>query len=208
MDHTQAVENSRSPQRSVALRWVGWVNAFVAAAASAIYVAAKCHLAWPAPADSAISIAGAIVLWIITAIVAIVLLGVEWRQIRQWSWSVVAVPVLVACAIGIGAVGQPRFEQSRPEFEAVAQQLLQEPDDPKTDGYHRDLRIGRFDVSHANVSSQGQVYFYDARNGLGYMNNPGWVYAPDGVSEEIVEDLQLESLGGPWYSFPNLVVND
>ena len=131
-----------------------------------MYVAAKCHLTWPEPADSALSIAGAVVLWVLTASVALVLLGVCWWQRRPWLWSDVAVPVLVVIALGIAAAGQPHFDQYRADFETVAQQLLQEPDDPYSDGYHRDLRIGRFDISYANVSSEGHVYFYDARDGL------------------------------------------
>ncbi|WP_238076633.1 hypothetical protein [Rhodococcus erythropolis] len=158
----QAVSNSQATRRSGALRWVALVNALIAASASAMYVAAKCHLTWPEPADSALSIAGAVVLWVLTATVAIVLLGVCWWQRRRWLWSDVAVPVLVVIALGIAAAGQPHFDQYRADFETVAQQLLQEPDDPYSDGYHRDLRIGRFDISYANVSSEGHVYFHDA----------------------------------------------
>ncbi len=204
----QTVSNSLATKRSAALRWAGWVNALIAASASAIYVAAKCHLAWPEPADSALSVAGAVVLWVLTALVAIVLLGVCWWQRRRWLWTVVAVPVLVVSALGIAAAGQPHFDQYRTDFESVAQQLLQEPDDSYSDGYHRDLRIGRFDISYADVSSQGHVYFYDARDGLDIMDNPGWVYAPDGVSDTILNQLRLEDIGGGWHRFPHLVVDD
>ncbi|ARE36544.1 MULTISPECIES: hypothetical protein [Rhodococcus] len=203
----QAVSNSQATRRSGALRWVVLVNALIAASASAMYVAAKCHLTWPEPADSALSIAGAVVLWVLTASVAIVLLGVCWWQRRPWLWSDVAVPVLVVIALGIAAAGQPHFDQYRADFETVAQQLLQEPDDPYSDGYHRDLRIGRFDISYANVSSEAHVYFYDARDGLDILDNPGWVYAPDGVSDKTFNQLRLEDIGGGWYRFPHLVVD-
>ena len=204
----QGVGNSQATSRTGTLRWVGWVNALVAASASAMYVSATCHLAWPEPADSALTIAGAVVLWFFTAIVAVALLGVCWWQRRRWLWSVVTVPVLVVGALGITAAGQPHFDQYRTEFESVAQQLLQEPDDTYSDGYHRDLRIGRFDISFANVSNEGHVYFYDARDGLDIMDNPGWVYAPDGVSAKIFNQLRLEDIGGGWYRFPHLVVDD
>ncbi|MDF2895927.1 MAG: hypothetical protein K0Q46_2713 [Rhodococcus erythropolis] len=74
--------------------------------------------------------------------------------------------------------------------------------DPYSDGYHRDLRIGRFDISYANVSSEGHAYFYDARDGLDIMDNAGWVYAPDGVSDETFNQPRLEDIGDGWYRFP------
>lgn len=201
------MENSASPKQA-GLHRVGWVNTFVAAAASSLYVAVKCNFAWPKPADSAIAIAGAVSLWVLTALIALALLGVTIVRGRRWSWSIVAIPVLVACAIMVAAVGRPHFDKYRTQFEDVAQQLLQEPRDPDSDGYRRDLRIGRFDISYANVSSQGHVYFHDARDGLDFMDNPGWVYAPNGVSEKIARQLRLESIDGGRYRFPNIVVGD
>lgn len=200
--------HSRPTTCSTSLRWAGWVNALVAASASALYVAAKCHFAWPEPADSAVSIAGAVVLWILTATVAVVLLGARWWRHFRWSWSAVAVPVLVTGALVIAAAGQPHFDHYRAGFETVARQLRQESDGRNFDGYHRDLRIGRFDISYANVSSQGHVYFHDARDGLDIMDNPGWIYAPDGMSDTLFTQLRLEDIGGGWYRFPHLVVDD
>ena len=118
----------------------GWVNALIAAAASAIYIAAECHLPWPEPADSAVSIAGAIVLCAITALVALALVGVTvWRK-HPWSWSLSAVPVLMPAAIGVAAAGQPHFHQYWTESDTVAQHLPREREDPSTDAI---VNVGR-----------------------------------------------------------------
>lgn len=113
---------------------------------------------------------------------------------RHWSWWLLLWPVVAAIGVaGAVYVAPPEFSDARPEFDAMAQHLLDRGNQASLD----DLRIGRFEVRRAYVMS-GNVYFVDARRSM-FALNQGWVYSPDGPPGLWHGDP--ESIGGHWYRY-------
>ncbi|PPJ20146.1 DUF1109 domain-containing protein [Nocardia nova] len=114
---------------------------------------------------------------------------------RRWSWWVLPVPLTVLAA-GLMVILAPRttFDETRPEFERVARELLAGPDTVRSD-----VEVGRFDIAYARVGPAGEVYFVEA-GGLGLDASSGWVYSPKG-SPAGFDDFSATHLGGPWYGF-------
>ncbi len=190
------------------LGWVVWVNLAAAVAAAAVMTAVAWHLPWPSPSDSAVARAGARTALALSAVVATVVAALIVTRRRRWTWAIVAWLLVAGCALGASTFGRPTFADHRREFEEVAHQLLREPENLRGGRYQRDLRIGRFDVAYAHVGGDGSVYFHDARTGLSPFDNPGWIYAPHGLSEATLKRTASRNIGDGWYTFPNLVVDD
>lgn len=143
-------------------------------------------------------------MWIVTAVVWLASLVFGVADGREWSWSYTVFPVAVVAALGLSSVMKPSFDDSRAEFEDVATELLSSSGRTYLSG----VQVGRFDIKNAYDNEAGQVFFHDARRGLLPGSNPGWVYAPEGVSSESVVRFGLTDLGGGWYQFANVVVDD
>ena len=187
---------------------VAWANLAATVAAAAVMTAVAWHLPWPAPSDSAVARASARTALALSAVVTTVVAALTVTRRRRWSWAIVAWLLVAGTALGASTVGPPTFSDHRKEFEEVAHQLLREGENLRGGRYQRDLRIGRFDVAYARVGSDGSVYFHDARTGLSPFDNPGWIYAPHGLSETTLERTGSRNIGDGWYTFPNLVVDD
>ncbi|MFM1722335.1 MULTISPECIES: hypothetical protein [Rhodococcus] len=202
-----AFESSSDLDRG-SLGRMAWINVAATLVAAAVMTGTAWHLPWPNPSDSAVAAAGARVVLVLSAVVTLVVAILTAIQRRRRTWAIAAWLLVAGCALGVSAVGRPTFGDHQSEFEEVARQLLREPENSQSGRYHRDLRIGRFDVAYAHVSTDGSVYFYDARTGPSPSENPGWIYAPHGLSETSVEHTGARNIGGGWYTFPNLVVDN
>jgi hypothetical protein len=137
------------------------------------------------------------------ALVGLAVAGTAWAirtlylvaRDRRRSWWILPAPaaVLVASAIGL-LVPPTSFDEARPAFEALAQELLAGPE-----RHRRELEIGRFDISYAMADANGAVYFIEA-TGFGLTTSSGWVYSPNGEPAGF-DDFSAKPLGGPWYEF-------
>jgi hypothetical protein len=107
----------------------------------------------------------------------------------------VAAPTVVLVAVAmVTLVPRPSFDDTRPEFERVARELLADPEP-----LHSDLEIGRLDIHTAMSGNDGVVYFIED-GGLGLTVSSGWAYSPNGVPAGF-DDFTATHLGGPWYEF-------
>lgn len=114
---------------------------------------------------------------------------------RRWSWWIVPAPTVVIVAVAtVMLVPRPSFDDTRPEFEQLARELLADPE-PR----YSHLEIGRFDISYARADDDGVVYFIED-GGLGLTVSSGWAYSPNGVPAGF-DDFTATHLGGPWYEF-------
>lgn len=114
---------------------------------------------------------------------------------RRWSWWIVPAPAVVLVAVAaVMLLPRPSFDDTRPQFERVAQELLASPD-----RYWSDLEIGRFDISSARKGGESVVYFTEA-GGLGLTVSSGWAYSPNGAPPGF-DDFTATHLGGSWYEF-------
>ncbi len=114
---------------------------------------------------------------------------------RRWSWWIPAAPTMILAVAGT-VISQPRpaFEDTRPQFEQVARDLLAGSELSRSH-----LEIGRFDISYAMKDHKGAVYFVED-GGLGMTASTGWAYSPHGTPAGF-DDFIATHLGGPWYEF-------
>lgn len=147
--------------------------------------------------------------WYLPAAVALALLfatGAVWglgsiyviRRDRRWAWWMVGWPLLVALGVTLALAARPDFEDSRPEFEETAHQLLATPEST----HLSDLKIGRFEVGRAYNPQQGDVFFTDERS-TAFTTESGWVYSPDGAPAPASRDGEFtaDHIDGPWYRY-------
>ena len=122
---------------------------------------------------------------------------VIWRD-RRWAWWMVRWPPLAPPGVALAPAARPDFEDSRPEFEETARQLLATPESTPLS----DLKIGRFEVGRAYNTQQGDVFFTDERT-TAFTTESGWVYSPDGAPAPASRDGELtaDHIDGPWYRY-------
>ncbi|MEU6830299.1 DUF1109 domain-containing protein [Nocardia beijingensis] len=138
--------------------------------------------------------AAVLVLLIGGAVWAIRTLYVVGRD-RRWSWWIAAAPALILAVAGtISLLPRPSFEDTRPQFEQVALDLLASSEPSRSH-----VEIGRFDISYARKDPDGTVYFIED-GGLGLTVSSGWAYSPHGTPVGF-DDFTATHLGGPWYEF-------
>ena len=125
----------------------------------------------------------------------------SWKH-RRGEWWMLVWPVLTALGVAVALTARPDFDDARPEFEAIARELLAAPGG--LDRY--DLEIGRVDIGMAFSTVQGDVFFTDARVWL-LTSESGWVYSPDGVPAWPNRAGQFTSdhLDGPWYRYTRVM---
>lgn len=183
-----------SPKRSP--RTALWVVVMIGTiVASVLLILAWGHW-WPSGGDWYFTAAAAILLlliaggiWVVSSVVAVV-------RYRTWSWWMVAWPLTAVAGIGLAFASAPSFDDARPQFEEVAQQLLASPD-PATLGTSQ---IGRFEVRRIYDTPTGEVYFVDARQSL-FGNESGWIYSPDHIPGEWAGNLTVENFTTGWYRY-------
>ena len=147
--------------------------------------------------------------WYLPAAVALGLLvatGAAWLvatilvlgRRRRWAWWMVVWPVVASVGVVVAFAVRPDFEDERPQFEAVAHQLLDTPGSTVL----WDLKIGRFEIGRAFDTSAGDVFFTDEWTTI-FSSESGWVYSPDGGPEPPSRDgeFSTEHLDGPWYRY-------
>lgn len=114
---------------------------------------------------------------------------------RTWSWWIAAAPALILAVAGtISLLAHPSFEDTRPQFEQVALDLLASSEPSRSH-----VEIGRFDLSYVRKDPDGTVYFIED-GGLGLTVSSGWAYSPHGTPVGF-DDFTATHLGGPWYEF-------
>ncbi|WP_190242432.1 hypothetical protein [Rhodococcus ruber] len=148
--------------------------------------------AWYLPAALALALLLATgVVWVIGSIY------VMWKY-RRWTWWMVSWPLLVGLGVTLALAVRPDFEDSRPEFEEVARQLLATPESTSL----TDLKIGRFEVGRAYATPQGDVFFTDERT-TAFTTESGWAYSPDGAPAPASRDgkFTADHIEGPWYRY-------
>ncbi|MCW4354089.1 hypothetical protein ONR57_12340 [Hoyosella sp. YIM 151337] len=145
--------------------------------------------------------------WYLTAALGVLLVvaaGVVWMfgsiivlsRRRQIVWWMLAWPLVTVLGVTFAFLVRPEFEDARPEFEEVAEQLLATPG--PTAMY--DLKIGRFDILRADDAPDGTVYFADRRETM-FNTEQGWLYSPGGMPTARGDRLTIEHLGGPWHRY-------
>ncbi|MER7454270.1 DUF1109 domain-containing protein [Nocardia beijingensis] len=138
--------------------------------------------------------AAVLVLLICGAVWAVRTLYVVGRD-RTWSWWIAAAPALILAVAGtISLLPHPSFEDTRPQFEQVALDLLASSEPSRSH-----VEIGRFDISYVRKDLDGTVYFVED-GGLGFTVSSGWAYSPHGTPVGF-DDFTATHLGGPWYEF-------
>ncbi|MEU1957472.1 DUF1109 domain-containing protein [Nocardia sp. NPDC019304] len=138
--------------------------------------------------------AAVLVLLICGAVWAVRTLYVVGRR-RTWSWWIAAAPAMIFAVAGtIALLPRPSFEDTRPQFEQVALDLLASSESSRSR-----FEIGRFDISYARKDPDGAVYFIED-GGLGLTVSNGWAYSPHGTPVGF-DDFTATHLGGPWYEF-------
>lgn len=152
--------------------------------------------AWYLPAAVALALlfaTGAI--WVIDSIY------VRWKH-RRGTWWMVTWPLLAAVGVTLALAARPDFEDSRPEFEEVARQLLATPGSTSVS----DLRIGRFEVATAYDTQQGDVFFKDNRTTM-FSTESGLAYSPDGPPAPPSRDGEFtsEHIDGSWYRYQRVM---
>ncbi|MFV9429959.1 DUF1109 domain-containing protein [Rhodococcus aetherivorans] len=142
---------------------------------------------------------------IFIAIPALLLLGVAglvwafrvWsslRGTRSWSWWTAAAPVVVLGALLVVVLfPRPGFDEARPQLEAIAREILTEPD-----GVRSGVEVGGLDISRVEQLG-GAVYFIESDDSFGTTH--GWIYSPEGYLDGQRHVGSIEHLGGPWYEF-------
>ncbi|MBD8506734.1 hypothetical protein HT102_09570 [Hoyosella sp. G463] len=118
------------------------------------------------------------------------------RQRRSLTWRMAVWPLLVAAGASIAVGIRPHFEDHRPEFEAIAQELLDESGSSE----RQDFSIGRFAIARAFESRHGEVHFIDAREPE-ILAEVGWVYSPGGEPRGRYGNYSAEHISGPWYRY-------
>ncbi|GGC68162.1 hypothetical protein IEU95_02890 [Hoyosella rhizosphaerae] len=126
--------------------------------------------------------------WLVGAIVVLV-------RRRRFAWWMLAWPLVTVAGLALVLLVRPEFEDARPEFEEVAQELLTAPGPPALYNF----KIGRFEISSAYAFSDGTVYFVDLRTGM-FTTERGWLYAPGGVPDRDGR-MTTVHLSGPWYRY-------
>ncbi|NEW38680.1 DUF1109 domain-containing protein [Nocardia cyriacigeorgica] len=138
--------------------------------------------------------AAALWLFICGAVWAIRTLYVVGRG-RTWSWWIAAAPAMILAVAGtVVLLPRPSFDDTRPQFERVALDLLVSSETSRSH-----LDIGRFDISYVRKDPDGAVYFIDG-GGLGLTVSSGWAYSPHGTPVGF-DDFTATHLDGPWYEF-------
>ncbi|WP_164873412.1 DUF1109 domain-containing protein [Rhodococcus xishaensis] len=114
---------------------------------------------------------------------------------RKWSLWVAAAPFVVISGVAIALAFPPSsFDEARPEFEKVAQEILKDPDRSRSD-----LTIGGLDISLVIRGGNGSVFFYDADGYVGTFVS-GWIFSPNVVPES-GGTWTFEMISEDWYKF-------
>ncbi|UTM40123.1 hypothetical protein MX572_26100 (plasmid) [Rhodococcus pyridinivorans] len=88
---------------------------------------------------------------------------------------------------------RPGFDEARPQLEAIAREVLTEPD-----GVRSGVEVGGLDISRVE-QLDGAVYFIESDDSFGTTH--GWIYSPEGYPDGQQHVGSIEHLGGPWYEF-------
>ncbi|WP_314037020.1 hypothetical protein [Dietzia sp. CH92] len=149
-------------------------------------------------ASWALMIAG--LAWLIAVLVA-------WRFRQLRTWWLGAPPALfvagVAVALAIGAAVPKGLDSSRSEMEnAVAQARSHPPGWSELYGFDTPRQVGHVEVWKLSHREDGVVVVSDADFVFGF-HMRGWAHSLQGppTFEPGVKELQVEHLGGPWYSY-------
>lgn len=137
------------------------------------------------------------------ALLVLLLCGAVWAfrslhvvgEDRRWTWWILAAPTTIVAVVGtVMLFPRPSFDDTRPQFEQVARDLLAGSELSRSH-----LEIGRFDISYASKDDAGTVYFVDG-GGFGLTVSSGWAYSPHGRPAGF-DDFTATHIGGPWYEF-------
>ena len=116
------------------------------------------------------------------------------RGTRSWSWWTAAAPVVVLGVLLVVVLfPRPGFDEARPRLEAIAHEVLTEPD-----GVRSGVEVGGLDISRVEQLG-GAVYFIESDDSFGTTH--GWIYSPEGHPDGQRHVGSIEHLGGPWYEF-------
>lgn len=146
----------------------------------------------------ALGLAGLI--WLIAVLVA-------WRKRHLRTRWLAVPPVLVvlgaAAVVMIGVIAPDVFESSRPDLDAVAAEARSHPPGwYESYDYETPRQVGDVDVGSVSHRDDGVVVIRDADSGA-FFRMSGWAHSPQGppTFEPGVQGLEVEHLGGPWYSY-------
>ncbi|ABH00788.1 hypothetical protein RHA1_ro11141 (plasmid) [Rhodococcus jostii RHA1] len=192
MDETLKRADPRSP------RTLLWVVTMAVTAGALMLLIVVWGQWWPSGNAWYLPAAVAVALLLATgAVWALGSIYVLWKH-RRWAWWMVTWPLLVALGVALALAARPDFEDSRPEFEETARQLLATPGPTSLS----DLKIGRFEVGRAYNTEQGDVFFTDERT-TAFTTESGWAYSPDGAPAPASRDGEFTTthIDGPWYRY-------
>lgn len=195
------MERSVGHVHARALRTVLWIAFMVVTVAALTILAMAIGHWWPSGNDWYLSAFMAVTLLLVTGCIWGISTIVSMRRHRHVTWWMFAWPLFTAIGVIVALASTPNFDDSRPQFEKIAKELLITPDLETLDG----LRIGRFEVGNIYEFPMGEVYFTDARQ-TAFMTESGWVYSPNGIPTSREGDFSVENIGGPWYRY-TLVIN-
>ena len=146
----------------------------------------------------ALALAGLV--WLIAVLVV-------WRKRHLRTRWLAVPPVLVvlgaAAVVAIGVIAPAGFDSSRPDLDAVAAEVRSHPTGwSEHYGYESPRRAGHLDVGSVFHREDGVVVISDADAGV-FFHVSGWAHSPQGPPDfdPGVRGLEVEHLGGPWYSY-------
>ncbi|WP_338891716.1 hypothetical protein [Rhodococcus sovatensis] len=140
-------------------------------------------------------------------VLAFLIVGIVWcsktvrflRSGQPWSWMIAIAPAIVVFGLVLALIiPGPSFERSQPKFDAFVATL------PVTGPVRlQNVSIDAFDFKRVTRDPDDTaIYFVDDDTVFfGYIS--GWIYSPDQPPQprQSGEDLDYQSLGGPWYRF-------
>jgi hypothetical protein len=140
-------------------------------------------------APALLVLAGAALEWIFCTFLYV-------KRVRRWSWSIAAAPGVVIAAALIGFVfPRPSFDDARPQFEQVAQDIIDRPGSTRSN-----FGIDGIDIASVGRRGDGGVYFVDADNSVA--SKTGWIYSPERKPDDNGRVfIVLTDIGGGWYEF-------
>jgi len=194
MDEASRPAGTRKPRTLSSIAVMG-----TTLTALVLLVLARGHW-WPPGNDWYFTAAAAALLLLTTGCIWAVSTIIALRRDHRATWWMLAWPLVTALGVIVALASTPQFDNDRPQFEAIARQLLATPDSHTLDSQ----RIGRFQVDRVYEMPTGEVYFTDARQG--FDSESGWIYSPSHTPGGRDGDLTIENLGGPWYRY-QLVMN-